>query len=45
MVQVQVNNGLSNNKMFKLASTLNNISGKKLVETNFCEKLQKLTEE
>ena len=45
MVQVQVNTGLSNNKMFKLAPILNSISGKKLVETNFREKFRKLTEE
>ena len=42
LVQLQVNTGISNSKMIKLASTLNNVSVHRTVEPNFPQKFQQI---
>ena len=42
LVQLQLNTRVSNNKMIKLASTLNNVSAHRIVGPNFPQKFQKI---
>ena len=42
LVQLRLNTGISNNKMIKLASTLNNVPAHRTQEPNFSQKFQKI---